>query len=617
LAGRRAVTTNGFDEAARTQANQYFDANYDSAEEGTGDVSFVTTSEDNGNTVIGTVAASQSTVIMRIFGFDTIPLSVSCTASMGVGNSDIMFVLDNTASMDWRPESDTNPPNIDADGDGFRDGSRIAALKTAMRNFFDTVDASVSGTNARIRYGFVPYATTVNVGKLLYDLNPNYLADSITVQSVQFVNWSTNPIKTWTSGTPTATSTSTVNNWSNVGSRYPTTPSSATCESKLPGTTAWADYGSPQYQVTYSVEADTGNQIKTTGIHQEQRRTEYRCNNRYRQQRTVKREMRSSAYEERTPVPVTDHDKSFTNAVLQERTGISVATYKTFAQTNIPVGANGWKTKFNSKATWGGCIVERQTTPAPTFSFTSLIDGIVASNGGTALDLDIDSAPTSNASTKWSPLWPEVTFARDTGKTYQEVVDGKDSGTDIVSELNAQKAESYCPHKAQLLTKMNKSDFYDYVKELETSSRGTYHDTGLLWGARMSSPTGIFASNVNDKPNNGATVSRHVIFMTDGKMQPTLDVNAMYGIERLDKRITGTGSSSSQENRHKSRAGAICEAIKARGVRLWVIAFGTSLTSDLTSCASPNSAFQSGNADDLEKTFQEIAKQVGELRITQ
>ena len=45
----------------------------------------------------------------------------------------------------------------------------------------------------------------------------------------------------------------------------------------------------------------------------------------------------------------------------------------------------------------------------------------------------------------------------------------------------------------------------------------TYHDIGMIWGARMLSPTGIFAdenADVDAKPT-----SRHMIFLTDGQTE--------------------------------------------------------------------------------------------------
>ena len=105
--------------------------------------------------------------------------------------------------------------------------------------------------------------------------------------------------------------------------------------------------------------------------------------------------------------------------------------------------------------------------------------------------------------------------------------------------------------------------------------------------------------------------------MTDGELAPTLTINSSYGIESLDRRITGNGDSSDQWDNHRARYLAICEAIRARGIRLWVIAFGTDLSTDLQTCASPDSSFQANDATELNQSFQEIANQVGELRIVQ
>lgn len=612
LAGRRAVTSNGFNTAAQTQANAFFNANYSATEQGTSNPVFTPTSPDDGDTVNGHATATINTVIMRIFGFRTLNLDVTCSASMGVGNSDIMFVLDNTKSMDWEPQSDTNP--------SYGEQSRMDALREAMKSFYDTVETSSGGGNARIRYGFVPYATTVNVGQLLYNLNASYIADSITVPSVAFVNWNPTPINTWSDPNVTHTSSSGVTNWANVSgvSRY---NSDSACQSALPANTAWTNYGTLQTDsVSYSVNTSTGNQVKAIGQSQEQRRTEYRCNNRYRQSRTATRDEVSTVYEERAPstTNIVDNGETFADAILQQRT-FNVSTYKTFASTTVPVGVNSSGTlaaKFNSTTTWGGCIQERQTTPAATFSFVSLLEGIVPDNGETALDLDIDSAPTNDINTKWAPLWPEVTYERDYGKTYQGLA--SNTGTISRNTITGKQATSYCPYHAQLMAEMDEGDFDDYVDAMSTNNYGTYHDTGLLWGARLSSPTGIFSGNVNEAADNGGTVSRHVIFMTDGDPQPDLEVNGMYGIENVLRRITGT-SPSEQTSRHQNRAAAICEAIKARGIRLWVIGFGHGVSdfAALEACASPDSAFQAADSAELEEAFQEIATQVGELRITQ
>jgi aspartate aminotransferase-like enzyme len=143
----------------------------------------------------------------------------------------------------------------------------------------------------------------------------------------------------------------------------------------------------------------------------------------------------------------------------------------------------------------------------------------------------------------------------------------------------------------------------------------------MIWGGRLISPDGIFSANVNSAPENGGAVSRHIIFMTDGKMEPSNTTQSSYGIERLDQRISGNGSASEQLKRHRARFLAVCEAVKAKGIRVWVVAFdpkgempSLDLT-NLTTCADSGSLFFAENAQKLNEAFQDIAKEVGELRI--
>ncbi|MEL0209796.1 MAG: pilus assembly protein TadG, partial [Novosphingobium sp.] len=112
--------------------------------------------------------------------------------------------------------------------------TRIQALRASMKNFYDTVAAATSGTNARIRYGFVPYSSSVNVGRLILDRNPAYLVDNWTIQSrlpiyrtVQTQTGYGTP--TTTTGTPTTT-TPTYGSWSNYNSTLYLTSSSCSAQ---------------------------------------------------------------------------------------------------------------------------------------------------------------------------------------------------------------------------------------------------------------------------------------------------------------------------------------------------------------------------------------------------
>jgi hypothetical protein len=269
-----------------------------------------------------------------------------------------------------------------------------------------------------------------------------------------------------------------------------------------------------------------------------------------------------------------------------------VSELKRFNSVATPTGANG--TEVSS--TWDGCIEERETVAEPTFSFSNL--GGMSPAG--ALDLDIDLIPDSaDAGTQWAPLWRQVAYLRNSPAV----------------STNGSAASSACVTPARALAEMDRTEFEGFTNSL-TASGNTYLDIGMLWGGRLSSPDGIFRNTVNENPANGGNVNRHVIFMTDGFQQGSASLYQAYGIERLDRRVSGDGTTDTADTRHGARFLAICDAIRAKGIRVWTIGF-PSLSTDLGTCASPSSSFAAANATQLNAAFQEIARQVGELRVLQ
>ncbi|WP_395332420.1 pilus assembly protein TadG-related protein [Novosphingobium sp. BL-8H] len=465
LAGRRTVSNSGLDAPSIQAAQDYFATNFDDNGQETTGTAFTPSTTDNGQTVRGVASTTLNTLVMRLFGFNTFNISVSCASSMSVGNADVMMVLDTTGSMDSALSGSQ---------------TRIQALRAAMKNFYSTLYSATSGTTARVRYGFVPYSSTVNVGRLLYALNPSYLADSHTYQSRQ---WSTS---------------------------------------------------------------------KSTFYYQ----------------------------------PVS-YDTS---------------VFKTFARTQTPTGSNG----STQSSTWDGCIEERATTTASSFSYSPTTGYSPAG----ARDIDIDSAPTTDINTKWSPQWYQISYIR-----------GKNASSDTSNwttstTTQGSSVSEYCPVKAQLLTEMSQTDFNAYADSL-VANGGTYLDIGMIWGGRLISPDGIFSGNVNIAPSNKGEVARHIIFMTDGQMDTANSSTSAWGIDWWDLRVTQNGSETTADAVHTSRFRAVCDAIKAKGVRIWAIAFTSTLSKDLTYCASENSSYTASDSDELNTAFLEIAKQIGELRITQ
>lgn len=589
LAGRRAVDANGFTTAAKDRAETFFETNFDETNEGVNSTAFSATSPDNGNSVVGTASTNLDTVIMRLFNYDEIPLSVDCQASMSVGNSDVVMVLDVTGSMGW-------------DLDGTQD--RIDALQDAMKSFYDTVSASAAGGNSRIRYGFVPYSSGVNVGQLLINEDPTYIVNNHTIQSKEpvFEETEVNTFSGW--DTPYTTTDSGAGNY-DYNSWYYHTGSYRnrnSCRSAEPSDTSWTNSGGSTSSTGSPYINASGQRVTEQVTSQTQTRTEYTCTKVSRRnwwviRRTVERDLEDTVYSIEDPIYTTTTTTTFDR---WNYTAVDYDTllFKTFASVNTPTGPDG----ANEASTWDGCIEERDTTPAASFSFNKIV-GVTPDS---AKDLDIDSAPTSDDSTKWKPMWGQVSYGRENSSGYL---------TNSSESEYGYKTSYYCPRQSQLLTSMSEADFDAYADSLVPSG-STYHNIGMLWGARLASPQGIFADNVNTAPSNGGDVARHIIFMSDGEMSTNYSIHTAYGIEWHDRRVTANGYDNNN-SRHTSRFLVACEAAKAKGIRVWVIAFATGLTDDLESCASDDSAFPAASAAQLNSAFQEIAKDVGELRITQ
>ena len=291
----------------------------------------------------------------------------------------------------------------------------------------------------------------------------------------------------------------------------------------------------------------------------------------------------------------TDEIGQWSGSYLHVSMAQDVSRYKRGDEVDLPTREPGTSTKSGR---WAGCIEERQTDPS-----------ISASSGynipADAYDLDIDLVPT-NDETRWKPAWPDVTYSR--GNSERDATLSR-------SESDPRRASFACPAQARRLAAITRADMKTYVDGLVPTG-GTYHDVGMIWGARMISSAGVFA----DSPDtfNGMPTSRHVIFMTDGELKPENFIYSLYGQERYDQRITGRFDAAEQYARHEQRFRMMCNATKGKRVSLWVIAFGVDSTSALNDCAS-NSAQVStiANRDALIAKFKEIGKNVGALRLHQ
>ncbi len=560
LAGRRLLSGPTVTTAIKDETKKYFNFNFPQRmfETETFDITPTITVPTTG-TVKVTAATRMPTTIMKLFGFSSLPISATCAATQDFVNTDIALVLDLSGSMNC-------PPGVAGGCSPEQTNSKLGALRAAANSLYDTLEEAqdqLHSNNLRLRYGFVTYNSSVNVGRQVYAKNASYMATTAQYQS----RWPTYPIDAAPYGINTASACATAYTqdaaarslgYTGVFGGYWNRPRTNGClvfgikngaetehtfgktpSGPVAGTVPW----NAPWNVTGLLTSTTSNPF-------------------------------DASYYIGTPdIPRAWWEDS-----------------KIKDQRPLPI-----------MSVWNGCIEERQTN-------NTLIDGGTATIApADAYDLDIDKIPDSDA-TRWKPMWPEVEYNRD--------------GT---------HPSSSCPTESRRLTEYygNQASFNNYVAALRGDG-GTYHDLGIIWGARFLSSGGIFKSatpQTNDQfdPDNpekirGFSVKKYMIFMTDGDMQPQTYIYSSYGLEQLDGRVMG--SPSNDENalklRHLQRFRMACNAAKSRGINIWVIAFSTTLTADMENCATVKSqASGLSTQAQLIAKFKEIGSKIGSLRLSQ
>ncbi|RYD29004.1 MAG: hypothetical protein EOP89_01065 [Lysobacteraceae bacterium] len=577
LAGRKFMTSSDnstLDDVATTQATTFFKNNFQKGWMGTKTAVFTPTKTTD-QQVAGTASSQVPMTIMKMFAAPDVTLSVKCEARYDVADADIMFVLDTTGSMACNtsdgPDGCGQPVVTYTQNDGNigyytaeKSNSKLSSLRTGVMNFYDTLAGNVDPTT-NIRYGFVTYTSTVNAGYAVSSLSSDYLVKNWNYESRRVIGDVNNG--------PTSTTTYKNIQLSACNAYAGRSPSKSY-------TTAGTATSST---VSWTPNTSTSNVGTCTVTSQPVRPNWYYTQVSY------------------------DVSKYTTGVAVPDPSKITGAT-----------------------ATWQGCLEERDTDQgASSFDQNDLPP-----------DLDPDLVPSSDA-TRWRPMWPDVIYYRGLGAqaATNGVIFAGNSTTpygDYYVTPNDQARATYtnmianpnpawnqnislgyvsCGKKVQRLAKLSRDDVSDYVNATDFKPQGgTYHDTGMIWGTRLISPTGIFAGDTAPWP--GRTVpNRYIVFMTDGDMKPNYDLYGMYGIERYDKRVTD-GNQSEQLEDHNARFLAECTAAKARNIKVFVIGFSQVLTPQLTACASPNQAYYASDNASLQTAFKTIANQVAMLRIS-
>jgi Flp pilus assembly protein TadG len=592
LAARHAMTNLTLvDPTVRSEANKFFNFNFPQGLYQTAAFTPTVTSPAAG-TIHITASTTIPTTIMHMFGFTNLPLSVTCDASQNFVNTDIVLVLDTTGSM-------ANDVNDNPTGDPTK--SKIQALRDAVMTLYDQLapmQTQLEAQGLRLRYAVVPYSSSVNVGKLITAVNPAYVTDTHTYQSR--VAAYTTP--TYVANTPTTAAP--------VEEDYSSSISKTDCasygtNSSFSGFSRSATTGggpAPAATTTNSYTNNTSTDwgyaggSDTSGTNESCRRFKTVTTTTYK---TLYKASSSNAWTYQQVAGIDTSKFKLGNSVsYATQSDGTVPTAGTYDPVQIAALATGATTASSS---WNGCIEERDTD-----SSINTSSSLTIPSG--AYDLNANFIPNSTA-TRWRPMWPELVWERRTSTN--TTIPGPTAITSFDSSLYA------CPTAAKRLAAWQRSDLLSYVNSL-TPKGGTYHDIGLIWGARMISSGGIFA----DSPDTFLNVAtaRFMIFLTDGQLAPNFNSYSAYGVEYMDQRVTGTYTTQDpdQTARHAQRFRDVCQEVKGLNTSIWVIALGTSLSDDLTNCASnSNQASTIADRDALIAQFALIGQNIGKLRLTQ
>jgi Flp pilus assembly protein TadG len=580
--GTEAAVTGEIPDDAAMAGERFFNLNFQNGAYGSRDRTFEMTLEED-YSVTGRATVVVPTSLMAIFGFDEIPIRVECQAQLNMANTDVMMVLDVTGSM-----AEVNP------GDSV---SKMEALKATVRSFHAQLTGNAPAAT-RLRFGFVPYSTNVNVGALLQDAWVNN-------------EWHYQSREMFSEKQP-ETTRSYDRNWTYKSGSI----AAATVTSTYPGT-----YHAGTAGYTY---VDANENVVTVPA----RAAYYSCDRATPASTFTRNDRKIGTATEPFAGPPTGTRKIETYERTEDKTYnwtelsggtcyVKSQTYNTYVRTYEWVTdpyqtiINKWRYDrydrdvSNWRTAGNGCIEERATYDIDDYDNVDL---------SRALDLDIDLVPTSDPDTRWSPMLPSIVYEREmryngTGKftTAQKV-----TTEDYINP--AVLGSASCPAAARKLATMSSSQLDAYLATLRPVG-STYHDIGMIWGGRLISPTGLFAAENADVSRTRPS-TRHLIFLTDGETAPRDVAYSSYGVEPIDGRRWNDKSKHTLTQTVEERFAFACQQVKNKNVMVWVVSFGTAPNPVMQACAGEGRYFVASDADELDETFATIAKRMGELRVT-
>ena len=324
-------STTGLSQAsAQTMANSYFNANYQIDQSSFGAPSTPTVTYNSNGSVTIAVSDSMPTVLMKLAGFNTLPINASSTVVWGQSKLWVALVLDNSGSMS---QGDSN-------------GSKMSALQNASNQLL-TILQNASATAGDVQVSIVPFVKVINVG-----------TSNVGASWIDWSDWSEPPVTNQTTDTHQKDSDTVLNGWP-LGSFGPgdSCPYTQSAQDYLcNGNSTNNDNCSPQSSGncigTIASSGSTKGYI-CPSMHgsDTQDGLPYHFYNGCWESTT---QSTSTPTFTQTGSSATCNGHSSSNCTCTGSNGSKVCTAKNWAHTWVA----------NSTSTWGGCIMDREWTSA-------------------------------------------------------------------------------------------------------------------------------------------------------------------------------------------------------------------------------------------------------------
>lgn len=571
LAGRKFMTDSDsteLDDTAKARAKTFFDNNFREGWMKTSSPAF-TARKTADKQVAATASAVVPMSIMKMFNMADAKIEVACEARYDIADTDVMFVLDTTGSMACKPDG--------ADSCGSSYTYTRPASTDAVPGYADTTGYAVTEETSNGKNVSRIQALRAAVPDFYTTMTAN--SDATTHIRYGFVTYS-----------------SMVNAGKAIMDISP---------SYIIGGS-----GSAETQWTYQSRMVTGDYNISNG--------NWGDNSSYTKANCPTASARTPAatqanaytYDPSTGrATVVDYQTTSTKCQSRTRTVGPVWTYKpvTYDVRNylLAAGTQNPAMVTTSISKWWGCIEERDTTAGQTTFYSNSLPP----------DLDPDLVPSAKSS-QWRPYWPDVEFIRGAPNVYPTSNGDSDNYQSYTDPDRMKLGKNGCAKPVQRLKTMTADDISKFVNAADFKPvGGTYHDVGMIWGVRLLSPKGLFKADTSAWPGRPAP-KRVIVFFTDGAMAPSEDAYSLYGVEKLDRRVTG-GDTDDRVMYHNKRFLAACQKAKDMGIDVWTVAIAKDPDTNLQACASSNAqALNTTTGSGLSDAFKKIAQQVAMLRMS-